>query len=55
MFLVVLERAAASSSYGQDQDHCCTGLNEERCGLYWAVIGPVRLGGRDVTNALLVR
>jgi hypothetical protein len=42
MFVVVPERAAASSWYGQDQDrrctgrneeHCCIGPNEERCGL----------------------
>jgi hypothetical protein len=30
-----------------------SGLNEERCGLYWAEIGPVRLDGRDATRALL--
>jgi hypothetical protein len=41
-----------SSWYGQDQDRRCTGLNEERCCLYWAAIGPVRLGGRDATRAL---
>jgi hypothetical protein len=60
MFVIVLERAAVSSWYGQDQDHrctgrneerCCTGLNEERCSLYWAAIGPVRLGGRDMTRS----
>jgi hypothetical protein len=52
MFVGVLERAAASRWYGQHQDRRCTGLNEERCGLYWAAIGPVRLGDRDVTRAL---
>jgi hypothetical protein len=63
MFVVVLERAAASSWYGQYQDRRCTGrneergctrMNEERCGLYWPAIGPNRLGGRDATRALLV-
>jgi hypothetical protein len=49
MFVVVLERAAASSWYGQDQDHRCTGRNEERRGLYFASTRPVRLGGRDAT------
>jgi hypothetical protein len=62
MFVVVLEKAAAGSWHGQDQDRrctgrneerCCTGLNEEWCDLYWAAIGPGRLGGRDV-NTLAV-
>jgi hypothetical protein len=52
MFVVVLEKAAASSWYEQDQDRHCTGRNEERCGLYWAAIGPIRLGGRDAMRAL---
>jgi hypothetical protein len=47
-FVVVLERAASSSWYGEDRDSCCIGLNEERYGLYWAAIGPVCLGGLDV-------
>jgi hypothetical protein len=51
IFVVDLERAAASSWYGQD-DLRCTGLNEERCCLYWAAIGPVRTGGLEVTRAL---
>jgi hypothetical protein len=37
MFVVDLERAAASSWYGQDHDRRCTGQNEER--------GPSLLGG----------
>jgi hypothetical protein len=52
MFVVVLERAAASSWYGQDEVRRCTGRNEKQCGLYWAAIGPVRLGGRDATRGL---
>jgi hypothetical protein len=61
MFVVLLEMATSGSWYGQDQDRrctgrveerCCTGLNEECCDLYWAGIGPVRLGGRDATRAL---
>jgi hypothetical protein len=51
MFVVDLERAAASSWYGQD-DVRCTGPNEERCCLYWAAIGPVRPGGLEATRAL---
>jgi hypothetical protein len=64
MFMVVLEGAAASSWYGQDQDRrctrqneerCCSGLNEEQCSLYWDgdQVGSFWWLWRDV-NALAV-
>jgi hypothetical protein len=54
MFVVVFEMAVASSWYGRDQDRHFTGRDEEQCGLYWAAIGPVCLGGHDAASALVV-